>query len=651
MPIEAWITLVILGVMFVLLIQGKLPAWLIFMGTLAVLMTLKLAPEDALLKGFSNSGVITVGVLFVVAAGMYSTGAITLVADKLIGLPKTLRKAQLKILPPVAIGSAFLNNTPLVAMMVPVIRDLTRVAGLPGTYLYMPLSFSSILGGASTLIGTSTNLIIAGLVLEQISRGGANGLRSINIFDPTLVGLPAAIVGIAFMIFVGKRLLPAPQAKSQTEEIKRLYKAEFIVQTGTSLVGKSIQDAGLAQAEGYRLISLQRKGIEIGEAEKIEVEEKPTEEALDIVEETKPKRKKGLMHRMKGAVKRIGKIIPTPKLGVPKKPELDPLELLQAGDLLTFVCDVDALPALWATIGLEPRFRGGLKSSRYTHYLAEVVVSASNRALGKPIANVEEGGDSIYQTNVIALSRNAKAPDITLNDVSIEIGDVFVLEVEEDFFYHTRNEIEFSLVRRLHGYRIQRTSRATIALVITLMMILLAAFNVMSMLNAALLAVGAMLITGCLSIKVAWRSVEWQTLVILGAAIGLESAVTASGLSEYIANGLSAIGGDNPYIALAVVFLGAVFMTNVITNAAAAAFMFPIAMSMAGTLGVNAMPFVIVLMMATSYAFINPAGYQTNLMVQRPAGYSFGNFVKLGLPVTLMAGIVVLIVAPLVYPF
>lgn len=173
----------------------------------------------------------------------------------------------------------------------------------------------------------------------------------------------------------------------------------------------------------------------------------------------------------------------------------------------------------------------------------------------------------------------------------------------------------------------------------------------MSMLNAALLAVGAMLLSGCISIKAAWRSIEWETMVVLGAAIGLEAAVTQSGLSDAIANGLAFIGGDNPYIALAAVFLGAVFMTNVITNAAAAAFMFPIAISMSAKLGVNYMPFVIILMLGTSYAFINPAGYQTNMMVQTPGGYKFMDYVKVGLPLTIITGIVAIILAPLVYRF
>ena len=222
MTLDAWLTLAILVALFVMLIKTRLPAWIIFLGALTAALTLRLAPEEDLLKGFSNAGVITVGVLFMVAAGMYSTGAITLVADKLVGFPRSLTQAQFRILPPVAIGSAFLNNTPLVAMMIPVIRDLGRTAKLAVTRLYIPLSFASILGGASTLIGTSTNLIIAGLVIDQLASGTAPpGMRELNIFDPAVVGIPAAILGITFIMLFSKKLLPGPKDTGPAAVAKR----------------------------------------------------------------------------------------------------------------------------------------------------------------------------------------------------------------------------------------------------------------------------------------------------------------------------------------------------------------------------------------------------------------------------------------------
>jgi di/tricarboxylate transporter len=159
-------------------------------------------------EGFSNTGVLTVAALFPGAAGMYATGAISLLSQHVIGLPRSVWAAQLRILPPVALGSAFLNNTPLVAMMIPVVRDLTRVTGLARSKLFIGLSFASILGGTMTLIGTSVNLIIGGLVVDAMASGRLTGMKPLTIFEPIWVGLPATVAGLLFMMFIGTKLLP-----------------------------------------------------------------------------------------------------------------------------------------------------------------------------------------------------------------------------------------------------------------------------------------------------------------------------------------------------------------------------------------------------------------------------------------------------------
>jgi hypothetical protein len=338
------------------------------------------------------------------------------------------------------------------------------------------------------------------------------------------------------------------------------------------------------------------------------------------------------------------------KLPIGRK-EINPDQILQTGDLLTYDSDREALPGLWTTIGFKPASGIPLESKRHTHHLVEVVVATSHPTVGRYISELPVRENPPYKGEIVAISRGNSPPDVALKDVRITGGDVGVLEVEDDFFYQARGGLEFSLTRRMDGYRIQRTSRAIIAGLITIAMILLAAFDVMSMLNAALLGGLALLLTGSMSARTGWQSIEWDTIVILGAAVGLSTAVTATGLSDVIARGITAIGGDSPYAALVVVFFGCVLLTNVITNAAAASIMFPVALALAASLGVSFTPFAVVLMLGTSYAFINPAGYQTNLMVQEPGNYSFLNFAKLGLPLTILVGVVVLLLTPLIYQF
>lgn len=586
MPVPAWITLIILGGMFAVLVWDRFPAWIVFMTTLALCLTIRLAPEDDLLLGFANPGVLTVAVLFVVAAAMYSTGAITLLADRFIGLPNTLRKAQVKIFLPVTVGSGFLNNTPLVAMMIPVIRDICRKTGLATSKLYMPLSFVSILGGAATLIGTSVNLIIAGLVF---SRTG----DELGIFFPSLIGVPAAAIGILFLMTVGTRLLPQPDCRQVAGRYAHRYRTDFIVQSDSHLEGKTLAAAGLLKSTGYELLQVRDSEGHV----------------LDI----------------------------------------DGSLVLRGGQHLEFDAEADAVPELWATIGLKP-WLGSLADDepRHNHHLVEVVVSEQSGGVGRQLKDLPLP-DSPLKYLVVGSSKSGQPPRDPFEEIRIEAGDAGILEVDDTFFFNDRAETAHTIVKRLTGHRIQRTERAAMATVITGAMVLLAAFGVMSMLNAAVLAALAMLLAGCISVKDAFRSIEWDTIVVLGAAVGLEAAVTGSGLSAGIAGLLERIGGGNALVALASVFVGAVLMTNVITNAAAAAFMFPIALSISQRMGLSPEPFVILLMLGCSYAFVNPAGYQTNLMVQKPGGYSFSDFVKVGLPLTLLVGFVALVLASMLY--
>ena len=325
--------------------------------------------------------------------------------------------------------------------------------------------------------------------------------------------------------------------------------------------------------------------------------------------------------------------------------------VLNANDLLVFHTDTDAVPELWAKMGLKPFIALDRDKERHEHRLVEVVVAPRHPAVDRLVSDLPVQEDPPYVAEIVAASRNDKPIETSLMETRVAAGDNAILEVDDAFFYEARHQLEYSLIRRLHGYRVQRTDRAVTAGIITLAMVLLAAFDVMSMLNAGLLALMAMLLTGCLNLKRAWRSIEWDTLVVLGAAIGLESAITATGLSQVIADQLAVLGGGSPMAALAIIFLGAVVMTNVLSNAAVAAFLFPVAISLANGMGVNFMPFAMILMLGISYAFINPAGYQTNLMVQAPGNYKFIDFVKIGIPLTILTGIVALLLAPIIYGF
>ena len=596
MTFETWLMVSILGVTFGLLIFTRLPPAAVFVGALTLTITFGLAPLEASLKGFSNPGVLTIGALFMVAAGMYSTGAITMISEKLIGRPGNLFSAQSRILPPVAFGSAFLNNTPLVAMMIPVIRDLSKSCKLPATRLYIPLSYASILGGTCTLIGTATNLVIAGMVLDTLNRGGSglSNLRPIGMFDLAWVGVPITIAGILFMMLTSRWLLPDSREPERDLTYRRRFGAEFKVIPGSRLARKTLAASGFLEAEDYRLESITRSNGE----------------AAEVVPGTH----------------------------------------LMPGDRLLFICIADSIPGLWRTEGLEPNLQSGrLKGDRFRRTLVEVALSRRCSFLGLHLGQTQP--DSPYKANVVAASRGGKALPPSLSEEVLQAGDIIVAEVDNSFFYENRSETDFSMTRRMTTERIQRRDKATAAILITMGMVVTAAMGWMSMLNAALLASGLMVLSGCISLGSAGRSIEFSTLVVIACAIGLESAVSSTGLSTIIAGGLGAIGGDSAIIALAAVFVGCIVMDTLITNVASAAFMYPIAVVLAGNLGVDFMPFAVTLMVGASCSFISPMGYQTNLMVYGPGKYSFIDYVRMGVPLTLLVGVITIFLTPVIFPF
>lgn len=595
MNFSALLTLVILVGVLVLLMASRLPPVAVFLGALTLSLTFGLAPVEESLRGFANPGVLSIGVLFMVAAGMHRTGAINLLVERFIGRPKTLLAAQAKILLPVALGSAFLNNTPIVAMFIPVIRDLARSAGLPATRLYIPLSYATILGGTCTLIGTATNLVLAGLVRDYLMNTPGAPIERLSMFAMAPLALPVALVGLAFMMLTSRWLLPEPRKTDVTGMLKRWYRSEFWVPPGSPLSNRTLADLGYLAAEGMKLLHL------------IRVEGSPA--------------------------------------------PLAPETVLAAGDRLCFAATFDIIPILWDTNGLEPAQRvQALESERFSHRLVEAVVSPQCPEIGRRLAELPLA-DSPCRFAIVGLSRLGQALETPLAEVRLEAGDDLILEVEEDFFQDNLNEVKFSLTKRLTGVRFKRYDRALMATGIMAAMVVVASLGWLSMLNAALLATGAMLLTGCMTTRWAGRSVDCNILIIIASAMGLGAAVQASGLAAAIAAGLMAMGGTHPFLALAMVFLGCVLMNALVTNVASAVFMFPIAMDLAVTLGVNAMPFVMTLLVGTSCSFISPWSYQTNLMVYEPGTYRYRDFIKIGIPLTIVVGLVTVLLAPRLWPF
>jgi di/tricarboxylate transporter len=602
MALEAWLTIaVILGVLSALMFT-KVGADLVMLAGLAVLLTLDAlsdqvsifgSPADAL-AGFANEGTITVGVLFVVAAAIRETGGLSTIAARILNRPKSLSAAQTRMMAPTAVMSAVMNNTPLVAMMLPIISDWAKKIRVSPSKLLMPLSFAAILGGLCTLIGTSTNLVVHGLLISY-QRSHALPDTGLGMFDITLVGVPCAIAGIVYILVLSRWLLPDRIPPVSLESDPREYTVEMQVEPGSPLVGKSIEDAGLRQLVGMYLMEIERDGEVI--------------------------------------------------------PMVGPEQKMEANDRLVFVGIVDSVVELQRIRGLRPATSQVFKLNEPRPYrcLIEAVVSNTCRLVGQTIRDGRFR--AVYNAVVIAVARNGERIRKKIGDIVIKPGDTLLLEASPAFADAHRNSRDFYLVSKVEDSHPPRHERAWIAIAILGLMVLLAATEVLSMMNAALLAAGAMVLTRCINATNARRAVDLQVLLMIGAALGLGKAMETSGAAQAIVDQFIGLAGDSPMLALIVIYLLTMLFTEAMSNNGAAALMFPIAMTTSATLDVSAMPYLIAVMIAASCGFATPIGYQTNLMVYGPGGYRFSDYMRFGGGLNLVVFAVTMIFAPLVWPF
>ncbi|MEO0456492.1 MAG: SLC13 family permease [Cyanobacteria bacterium P01_A01_bin.114] len=586
---QGWLTITITAAAFLTNAMTPLPPEIVFLGGVGVLFLSGVVDEASALSGFSNAGMITVGVLYIVVTGLQQTGALGWISQHLLGLPKSPGRAMLRLMVPVLGLSAFLNNTPVVAMFIPVVSDWCRKLRISPSKLMIPLSYSAIFGGICTLIGTSTNLVVNGLL---ISEAGQSGMR---VFDIALVGGPCALVGIVYLCLVGRWLLPKRKAAISYGDDIRQYTVEMVVVSDSPLDGKTVEQAGLRHLPGLYLAEIVR--------------------------------------------------------GVQVIPAVSPKEILREHDQLVFVGVIDSILDLHRLRGLQPATDQVFKldTPRSERVLIEAVVSNTCALVDKTIR--EGQFRTRYNAVVLAVGRNGERLRGKIGDIRLLPGDTLLLEANPVFFERQRVSQDFYLVSSIPDSEPLRHEKAPIALGILLVMVGLAAFGVLNMLQAAILAAIGMLAAGCCSPTRAMRSIQWPVLLVIAAALGMGKALETSGAAGAIASTLVDLAGNNPLLALAVVYGCTMLLTETITNNAAAALMFPIAMSLSNTLEVSLMPFAVAIMLAASASFSTPIGYQTNLMVYGPGGYRFTDFVRVGLPLSLLMWLVTITLTPLFFPF
>ncbi|MEM1108652.1 MAG: SLC13 family permease [Planctomycetota bacterium] len=615
---EAWLTLVLIALMALAMVRGLAGPDTVLLAGMTLLVALGVFSDafpsaGRAVSGFGNEAVVTIGVLFVIAEGLSRTGAMELATRRLLGRPGSVRGAQLRMLPAVAGLSAFLNNTPIVAMFIPVINDWCKKTGLSPSKLLIPLSYAAIMGGSCTLIGTATNVFVSGMI-ESAQAGGealgrldpGTGRREeirLGMFTISLVGVPAALIGLGYLLLLSNRLLPERRGgvgafdreNAGDGETRRNFTVEMLVSDDAPFAGQTVEQAGLRNLPGAYLIEIERAGDRLV--------------------------------------------------------AVGPEQVLRSGDRLIFAGVVDSVVDLQKIRGLAPATDEVFKldDPRPNRRLVEAVVSPEHPMIGQTIR--EGGFRTQYGAAVIAVHRGGQHLNQRIGDVRLRAGDTLLLDTHPRFVARQRNRQDFFLVSAVAGSESARHERAWVALGFLAAMVLLTTFTPMRLVTAALLAGGAMVITGCCTPEQARQAVNWRVLLAMGGALGIGAALESTGAAVSVANLMvESFSAWGPIAILAAVYLAAMGLTSLIGPIGTVALMFPVARAAALSAGLNFEPFAITLMMTAAASFATPTAYQTNLMVYGVGGYRFVDFVRIGLPLNLLVMGVTLTIAPVVWP-
>ncbi|MFW6192682.1 MAG: SLC13 family permease [Gemmatimonadota bacterium] len=587
MPLEALLTFaVLLATVGLMALDIVSPDYLL-LGALMVLAGAGVLEPSEAASGFSNPAVLAIGGLFLVAAGVRATGLIDRVTSAMFGEGASLRRVLARLTTLAASGSAFLSNTAIVAIGIPTLDRWARERGISPSKLLIPLSYASIIGGVSTLIGTSTNIVVDGLMRE-------NGISGLGFFELAAVGVPLAVVVILYLTFVSPRLLPARESPETPAQDVQEYVAEMRLEPGSPLVDRTVEEAGLLDVQDLYVVRIARE---------------------------------------------TGVIAP-----------VEPGERLAADDRISFAGALHGIVKLADLEGLRPVTTAEeAPEAEPTWEFYQAVVTPGSPLVGTHIREAEFRAR--YNATVLAVQRRGEEIPESIAEVMLRPGDTLILEASPEFGRAHRESSEFFVVSPLEGTVPRRSEKQVLAAGVLAAMIASVAAGALTLPVAAPLAGLAMIATGCVGPDEARRSVDWSVLVAIGSAIGIARALEASGGAQILGEGIGALAGAAGHWGLLLgVFFGTVVLTELVMNQAAAALMFPIVLALAGAQGLDPRPLVLIATVAASLSFSTPLNYTTNLMVYGPGKYRFADFTRTGVPLQLVLSVVAVAVLQLVWP-
>ena len=585
-----WLTIGVTLLVLYALAKEK-PADLVFSGAIVVLALSGVITAQEAFSGFISSSLLMVAALFLVTAGLKETGVVDLIGARVLGPAHTELGGLIMISLFAVCTSAFLNNTPIVAMLIPVVLAWCRRQHVAPSKLLIPLSFMTILGGCCSRIGTSTNLVVDGLMIKE-------GMPEMGFFEIGYAGIPCAAIGLVYMLTIGRKLLPErKELMEQLGDARREYLVEMLVTPACRLVGQSIEAAGLRRLPGLFLIEVDRRGSIIA--------------------------------------------------------PVSPDTVLEANDRLVFTGIVETIVDLKKIPGLEPAAESTDKSAQEQRRrrLCEAVISTSSPLVGQTVREAQFR--SHYNAAIVAIHRNGKRLATKIGDVELEAGDTLLMQTGPNFVQAHKNNPDFYLVSDVEGSQPVQHERWWVSLLIfaALLAVMFFGKSETAMLGA-FIAGGMMIATRCMSASDGRHAVDWQVLIAIGASFGLGTALDKSGTALYLSTKLVAVTQPfGPFATLAAIYFVTMVLNELITNNGAAALAFPFCLKAADLMDCDRRPFVMAVALAASFAFASPVGYQTHMMVFGPGGYRFNDFVKIGVPLNLLMWGTCVMLIPLIWPF